>query len=78
MHACDVIDLELAKARRIEADQFAEAHAIGMSRAATVSDLAADLELYAPGPERARAVMYYLAKGWATDADMQLALEALG
>lgn len=78
MNACTVIDLELAKAQRIAADQFAKAHAIAMRRAAAVSDLAADLELYAPGPERARAVMYYLAKGWATDTDMQLALEALG
>ncbi len=69
-----VIDLEEAKAQRMHA----RAVSIALARAATVSDLVADLELYQPGPERRRAAMYYLAKGWATDTDMQLALEALG
>ena len=69
----NVIDLEEAKAQRMHA----RAVSIALARAATVSDLVADLEAYQPGPERTRVAWYYVAKGWATDSDMRLALEEL-
>jgi hypothetical protein len=75
--ASSVICLELAKARRIEADQFAKARTIAMRRRETVDALKADLAEYAPGPDRNRAVWFYLNRGWATDTDMRLALEEL-
>jgi hypothetical protein len=55
----------------------AKARHIAIAKAARVREIAEELQHFQAGEPRAYMAGYYEAMGWATDDEVQLALEAL-